>query len=196
MLFFRTISLVAALAFATLSSAVPVGSADLALSGDVFARDVSELALPVKRGDDIPGLYDTCHQNVQGIIVKIHAAVAIGDYGSCVGYLDEISVQLNILIDGVRVYGSIQLSISVITSVIYALIEIIVDVLHILVNIDVEITARINIIGGLLGTLLQVTVDVVVDLNVSILVGILAPLRGIFVDLNILGIFVGIGIIL
>ena len=71
MLFFRTISLVAALAFATLSSAVPVEGAGLALSGDVFARDVSELALPVKRGSDIPGLYDTCHQNVEGIIVKI-----------------------------------------------------------------------------------------------------------------------------
>ena len=71
MLFFRTISLVAALAFATLSSAVPVEGAALALSGDVFARDVSELALPVKRGGDVPGLYDSCHQNIEEIIVKI-----------------------------------------------------------------------------------------------------------------------------
>ena len=86
-------------------------------------------------------------------------------------------------------------------------------VLHSLLHISVDITARINIIGyaislsvtylaithlpfssGLLGTLLHVTLAVVVDLDVSILVGILAPLRGIFVDLNILGIFVGIGI--
>ena len=73
MLFFRTISLVAALAFASLSSAVPVDGAGLALSGDVFARDidVSELALPVKRGGGIPDLYDTCHKNVEEIIVKI-----------------------------------------------------------------------------------------------------------------------------
>jgi hypothetical protein len=71
MLFFRTISLVAALAFATLSFAVPVEGAGLALSGDVFARDVSELALPVKRGGGVPNLYNSCHQNVQEIIVKI-----------------------------------------------------------------------------------------------------------------------------
>ena len=72
MLFFRTISLVAALAFATLSSAVPVEGAALVSSGDVFARDASELALPVKRGnDDISDLYDTCHKNVEDIIIKI-----------------------------------------------------------------------------------------------------------------------------
>lgn len=71
MLFFRTISLVAALAFATLSSAVPVEGAGLIPSSDVLARDVSELALPVKRGGGIPDLYNTCHQNVQDIIVKI-----------------------------------------------------------------------------------------------------------------------------
>ena len=77
MLFFRTISLVAALAFATLSSAVPVEGAGLALSGDVFVRDTSELALPVKRGAGIPDLYNTCHQNVQGIIVKIRQYIIL-----------------------------------------------------------------------------------------------------------------------
>ena len=73
MLFFRTISLVAALAFATLSSAVPVEGAGLVPSGNVFARDVTELSLPVKRGggSSIPDLYDSCHQNIQGIIANI-----------------------------------------------------------------------------------------------------------------------------
>ena len=71
MLFFRTFSLVAALAFATLSSAVPIEGAGLVSSGDVFARDVTDLALPVKRGGSIPDLYNTCHSNVQGIIVNI-----------------------------------------------------------------------------------------------------------------------------
>ena len=72
MLFFRTISLVATLAFATLSSAVPIEGAGLVPSGDVFARDVSELALPLKRGGpSITDLYDTCHRNVLDIIVDI-----------------------------------------------------------------------------------------------------------------------------
>jgi hypothetical protein len=71
MLFFRTISLVAALAFATLSSAVPIEGAGLVNSGDVFARDASALALPVKRGGSVPDLYNTCHQSVLEIIVDI-----------------------------------------------------------------------------------------------------------------------------
>lgn len=71
MLFFRSLYLVAALAFATVTSAVPVEGAALAVSGDVFARDVTELALPVKRGASVPELYNTCHSNVQGVIVKI-----------------------------------------------------------------------------------------------------------------------------
>jgi len=71
MLFFRTISLVAALAFATLSSAVPFDGAGLVTSGDVFARDVSELTFPVKRGGSFPQLYSDCRQNVLVIIVDI-----------------------------------------------------------------------------------------------------------------------------
>ena len=71
MLFFRTISLVAALAFTTFTSAVPVEGAGLVSSGDVFARDVSELAPPLKRGGSLSGLYDTCHNNVVEIIADI-----------------------------------------------------------------------------------------------------------------------------
>ena len=68
MLFFRTISLVAALAFATLSFAVPF-EGSLVGSGDVLARDV---ALPVKRGgSSITSIYDNCHQSVLEIIVDI-----------------------------------------------------------------------------------------------------------------------------
>lgn len=71
MLFFRTFSLVAALAFVTLSSAIPVEGAGLVPVGDVFARDVTEISLPVKRGGSLPDLYNTCHSNVQGIVAKI-----------------------------------------------------------------------------------------------------------------------------
>jgi hypothetical protein len=196
MLFFRTISLVAALAFATLSSAVPVEGAGLALSGDVIARDVSELALPVKRAAGIPDLYNSCHQKVQEIIVKIEVAVETGNHGVIVGCLNEIIAEINILIEGVRVYGRIELDISVVVfcSIIYGLIQIIVDVLHLVVNISVEITACINVIGGLLGILLQVTVSVVVGLNVTILASILQPLGGILSILGFIHIFVGIGI--
>ena len=54
------------------------------------------------------------------------AAIAIKDYGACVGYLDEISVQLNILIAGIRAFGRVQLSISVsvLGGIIFALIEV------------------------------------------------------------------------
>lgn len=49
MLFIRTISVVAALAFATLSSAAPVDGAGLVARGEVSARDVAELDFSVKR---------------------------------------------------------------------------------------------------------------------------------------------------
>ena len=81
MLFFRTISLVAALAFVTLSSAGPVDGDGLALSGDVFARDIdlSELALPVKRDGNVTVsfLYNNCKQNVQDIIVRIRQYIVL-----------------------------------------------------------------------------------------------------------------------
>jgi len=199
MLFFRTISLVAALAFATLSSAVPVAEgAGLALSGDVFARDVSELALPVKRGGGIPDLFDTCHKNVEEIIVKIEVAVEAGNHGVIVGCLNDIVVEINILIEGIKACGLVELDITVdvFCGILYALIQIIVEVLCLVIHISVEVTACIHTIGGLLCTLLKVIVDVVVDLNVSIVAGLLGPLGGELGSLGFVDIFVSIGIYL
>ena len=73
MLFFRTISLVATLAFATLSSAVPVEGAGLVVSGDVFARDVSELAPPLKRNEalSLSAVYDNYNEIFTSISIDI-----------------------------------------------------------------------------------------------------------------------------
>jgi len=197
MFFFRTISLVAALAFATLSSAVPVEGAGLVASGDVFARDVSELALPLKRGQAVSDLYNTCHGNVVEIIANIQIAIDAGNHDDVLDHLNEIVVQINVLITGVRGYTTVDvdldITVEVFAGIVCGLIQIIVTVLSLCVSINVQITSCIGVIGGLLGTLVQVTLGVVVGLDV-ILTGLLQPLAGSLNHLGFLDIFINVGI--
>jgi len=193
MLFFRTISLVAALAFATLSSAAPVEGAGLVGSGDVFARDVSEVALPVKRGGSITDSYNTCHQSVSEIIIDINVAVKAGNQGDILIGLNKIVVELNILIVAVKGYGIVDLDISVFAAIVFGLVQIIANVCIGVININADITLCISQIGGLLGTLLSLTLDVVVGLDIVLSV-LLGSLGGILNTLGYLHIFIGIGL--
>lgn len=143
MLFFRTISLVAALAFATLTSAVPVEGAGL-VSGEVFARDAAELSLPVKRGGgSIYDLYNTCHGNVVNIIVEISqyiillpylrslntffftdVAVKVGDHVKVLSCLNEIVAEIELVIDGVNAGVELDVSVDVFANLVCGLIQV------------------------------------------------------------------------
>jgi len=195
MLFFRFFSLFAALAFATLSSAIPIEGAGLVPVGDVFARDVTELALPVKRGGSVSEYYKTCHDNIAEIIVNIQIAVDAGDHDVILGYLEEIVVQINILIEAIPGAIVVDIDINVFASIVCGLIQSITAILVIVINISVDIRTCVGTIGGLLATLLHVTIGVVVNLEV-VLVVLLQPLGGILNVLGFLDLFVGIGIVI
>jgi len=194
MLFFRTISLVAALAFATLSSAAPV-EGGLVSSGEVFARDASELSLPLKRGGgNINDLYDTCHSNVETIIVEINVDLEARNYDNVYAGLQKIVVEINVLIEGVQGLDvDVNIDVEVFASVVFGLIQTILAVLKVVININVQITGCISQIGNLLGSLINVSVVVVVGLKVS-LSPLLQSVGSILGSLGLVNIFVGIGI--
>lgn len=141
MLFFRTISLVAALAFATLTSAVPVEAAGLA-SAEVFARDASGLSFPAKRSTTLSGAIGNCASNVQSIVIQIsqyiyyftavhsklniftEVSVEDENYNDCPSLLDNIYSEIDQLIEVLEAGVELDISAEVCANELFNLVQV------------------------------------------------------------------------
>lgn len=183
---FRSISLVATLALAAFSFAVPVenvgGGLDLmgrSTSNELLERTIGTTDEIISRGQlGVPDHFNICHATLVEIQPKLVAACkGTIEVTVVVGLLGEVLVALNLLVTSLRgligvsagVYclsGGIVVTLQVIAGIVCVLLQLVFDLLCVVIGLVVhaEISAVVVEIVGVLLIVVQLVLEIVVGL--------------------------------
>jgi len=199
MLSFRSL-FIAAAAFATLASAIPTNAGPLGVAdglttgsgltdiipvgGSGAAPNVAGLAggLPKRGGEKVPvgDLFQSCHDKIEPIFIKIEAAVKVeGALEVVVGLLGEIVIILKDLLAELRLVAVIELTLAgvvctvrelavVIAALLILVIKVIWVVVFVLGYVQGALVDVIVVIGGLLCEILKILFVLLIELKVEL----------------------------
>jgi hypothetical protein len=178
---FRSISLVAAFAFAAFSFASPVenvGALDLR-TVPVPAVHPGHVSEVIPRGQlGIPDHLDICHGTLLDLKVEIVAALdGIVDIEVVVGLLGKVGIAIEVLVGslngfigtGAEVYclsGGVVVGLQSIAAAVLVLLQLVLDILCLVVDlcVHVEIKVVVSHIVVLLSTVVQLVLKIVIGL--------------------------------